>query len=46
MLSISQIKEYCKFLNIKGYTKCKTKSKLILFIKNLNVELFYLLLLY
>ena len=33
-LSISQIKEYCKFLNIKGYTK--TKSKLILFIKNIK----------
>jgi hypothetical protein len=33
-LSISQLQEYCKFLNIKGYTKYKTKSKLILFIKN------------
>jgi hypothetical protein len=35
-LSISQIKEYCKFLNIKGYTKYKTKSKLLLLIKNRN----------
>jgi hypothetical protein len=32
-LNIYQIKKYCKFLNIIGYSKYKTKTNLILFIK-------------
>jgi hypothetical protein len=36
-LKIDELKEYCKFFNIKGYSKYKNKKSLIKFINEHNI---------